>query len=198
MMTLTPFSMDPLQPIGISISLIMKVIRLIAILSCSLFLTGCIGTIEKTIDTPKIDDSAHDGLGVHVSHFVGDTISFLGEALILNDSAGVMRQITEIAAKDKMLSVDGRVLTVGEVGFGINVHGNGVILISSVPIDDPQIKPVVQYLKSLYGNPTDADPEVGYYWFDKDIRVRRLHSEEGGTTIIFNGVIKNDEETPAG
>ena len=33
---------------------------------------------------------------------------------------------------------------------------------------------------------------LGYF------RVRRLHSEEGGTTIIFNGVIKNDEETPAG
>ena len=164
-------------------------------------LVGCNGRLSNgtTIgDTEVQKQGMGNCRGEYVVVFRNDTIPFFGDSLILNDTAGVMQQITEIAAKDKMLSVDGRVLTVGEVGFGINVRENGVILISSVPIDDPQIKPVVQYLKSLYGNPTDADPESGYYWFDKDIRVRRLHSEEGGTTIIFNGVIKNDEETPAG
>ena len=180
----------------------MKIIS--SVLLFTILLAGCASRNSYSViinDTPTdtIATCSMNGCkGRHVSLFKGDTISFFGELLALDDSTHVMQQIAEIAAKDKMLSVDGRVLTVGEVVFGINVRENGVILISSVPIDDPLIKPVVQYLKSLYGNPTDADPEVGYYWFDKDIRVRRLHSEEGGTTIIFNGVIKNDEETPAG
>ena len=164
-----------------------------------LALVGCNGRLSNgtTIgDTVVQKQGVVNCRGKYVVVFRNDTIPFFGESLILDDSAHVMQQIKEISEKDTMLSVDGRVLTVGEVGFGINVNENGVILISSVQIDDLQMKPVVQYLKNLYGNPSDADPENGCYWFDKDIRVRRLHSEEGGTTIIFNGVIKNDEETP--
>lgn len=119
-------------------------------------------------------------------------VSFFGEKVVLDDSAHVMQQIKEIAAKNDMLSVEGYVLTVGNVGFGINIHDGFLSLISSVQVDDPEMGKVMEYLDSLYGA---AEVNENYYWWyvgaDGEYRghlvarMRPLHSEEGGTVIFF-------------
>lgn len=144
----------------------------VILIVCMILLFGCTG---QRRNTALVNDT------------ITEIVSFFGNALTIDDSAHVMQQIKEIAEKDTMLSVDGRVLTIGDVGFGINVHGNGVTLISSVQINDPKITPIVLYLTSLYGNPTETGSEEGYYWLDEGIRLRRLHSEESGTAITIQG-----------
>lgn len=115
-----------------------------------------------------------------------DTISFFGNTLELGDSTHIMQQIKNIAGKDSMLSIDGKVLTVVEVGFGINLHNKYVALISSTQVDDPKMKTVVTYLNGLYGIASEGEPN-NYLWCKGNtIRLRPLHSEDGGTVIIFN------------
>ena len=125
---------------------------------------------------------------------VSKVVSFFGETVVLDDSAHVMQQIKEIAAKNDMLSVEGYVLTVGDVGFGITIRDNYnyITLISSVQIDDRKMKKVRNYLNKIYGQMTDAGEDF-YYWYasEKDsypgsIRMRRLHSDEGGTVMFFD------------
>lgn len=122
-------------------------------------------------------------------------VSFFGEKVVLDDSAHVMQQIKEIAAKNDMLSVEGYVLTVGDVGFGIGInireHSNFITLISSVQIDDRKMKKVRNYLNKIYGQMTDAGEDF-YYWYASEndsypgsIRMRRLHSDESGTVMFF-------------
>ena len=85
-----------------------------------------------------------------------------------------------------MLSIDGKVLTVVEVGFGINLHNKYVALISSTQVDDPKMKTVVTYLNGLYGIASEGEPN-NYLWCKGNtIRLRPLHPEDGGTVIIFN------------
>lgn len=118
-------------------------------------------------------------------------VSFFGEKVVLDDSAHVMQQIKEIAAKNDMLSVEGYVLTVGDVRFGIKVHENFISLLSSVQIDDRKMKKVRKYLNKIYGQMTDAG-EDNYYWYASEndrypgsIRMRCSHSDEGGTVMFF-------------
>lgn len=121
-------------------------------------------------------------------------VSFFGELIVLDDSAHIMQQIEEIAAKGSMLSVEGRVLNVGDVGFGINFQGSNVLLISSIPVDDPKIEQVVDYLSNIYGLPEEQEPN--HYWWQIRgdchnpgglARLRSLRgSENGGTVLIFS------------
>lgn len=121
-------------------------------------------------------------------------VSFFGELIVLDDSAHIMQQIEEIAAKDSMLSVEGRVLNVGDVGFGINFQGSNVLLISSIPVDDPKIEQVVDYLSNIYGLPEEQEPN--HYWWQIRgdchnpgglARLRSLRgSENGGTVLMFS------------
>lgn len=126
-----------------------------------------------------------------------DTISFFGEHIVMDDWTGILHQIQMIAEKDSMLTyttdVDTRVLNVCGVGFGVNVHGdNSIVLISSTEVDDPRIIPIVKYLNDIYGEAYEGEPDN--YWWGSDgqssagatVRLRPLHSEEGGTVIMFN------------
>ena len=126
-----------------------------------------------------------------------DTITFFGKPVVMDNQTNILHQIRMIAEKDSMLTyttdVDTRVLTVCGVGFGVNVHGdNSIILISSTQVDDPRITSIVKYLNGIYGEAYEGEPDN--YWWGKDgrssveatVRMRPLHSEEGGCVIIFN------------
>lgn len=123
-----------------------------------------------------------------------DTISFFGEPIVMDDSTHIMQQITEIVESDTMLSIEGWVLTVGKIGFGvaINIHSGYLILLSSTQVDDPKIKEVLEYLNSIYGTPYENDPD-DYWWRDRAddnilgwiVRMRPFRSEEGGTVLFF-------------
>ena len=119
-----------------------------------------------------------------------DTISFFGKTLVMDDSAHIIEQIKDIVDEDEMLTIKDNVITVCKVGFGINIHDNGVLLISSTQVDDPKIKTVVKYLNTLYGTASEEESD-NYWWCKEDyngntIRLRPLHSEEGGTVILFD------------
>ena len=131
--------------------------------------------------------------GKHIIVFKNNSISFLGKTIVIDDSTHIMQQIKDVVAGDENLSIEGNVLTIGDVGFGINLRYDGVFLISSTQVDDPKIKPVVKYLNSIYDTAKEDEPD-NFWWCaggpndfvcEKTIRLRPLHSEEGGTVILF-------------
>ncbi len=85
------------------------------------------------------------------------------------------------------------VLSIGEVEFGVNIDGDGIRLITSTQPDDPNMKQVIDYLNSFYGEPEEDEPD-NYWWRvgankgypnGKVIRLRPLHFEEGGTMLFI-------------
>ena len=125
-----------------------------------------------------------------------DTISFFGKPIVMDDWTSIHHQIRVIASEDDMLSyesgIHNRTLSVGKVKFGVNIDGDGIILISSTEVDAPKMKQVVAYLKGIYGAPEEDEPD-NYWWYvgreggyhGKTVRMRPLHSEEGGTVLLF-------------
>ena len=128
---------------------------------------------------------------------VYDTISFFGKPIVMDDWTSIHHQIRVIASDDDMLcyesGIHNRTLSVGKVKFGVNVDGDGIILVSSTEVDAPKMKQVVEYLKGIYGVPVEDEPD-NYWWHvgrdggyhGKTVRMRPLHSEEGGTVLLFN------------
>lgn len=85
------------------------------------------------------------------------------------------------------------VLSIGEVEFGVNIDGYGIRLITSTQPDNPKMKQVIDYLNGLFGEPKEDEPDC-YCWRaganggctdGMVIRLRPLHSEEGGTVLFF-------------
>jgi hypothetical protein len=115
----------------------------------------------------------------------------------MDDWTSIHHQIRVIASDDDMLcyesGIHNRTLSVGKVKFGVNVDGDGIILVSSTEVDAPKMKQVVEYLKGIYGVPVEDEPD-NYLWHvgrdggyhGKTVRMRPLHSEEGGTVLLFN------------
>lgn len=125
-----------------------------------------------------------------------DTISsFLGKPIVINDK--IYEQISAIAAQDKMLSYSDSIIRIGDVRWRINLMSDGIVLLTSVQPDDPKMKQVVKYLIGIYGKPYEED---GYdiKWSSSDdpvdifrpgstlVRLRRVHSDEGGTFLFFD------------
>ena len=122
--------------------------------------------------------------------------SFLGKPIIINDS--LCEQIASIANQDSMLTCNDSIIQIGDVRWRINLMSNSIALMTSVQPDDPKMKRVVEYLNGIYGKPYQND-EDGYSikWSSSDdslnifrpgstlVHLRRVHSEEGGTFLIF-------------
>jgi hypothetical protein len=122
--------------------------------------------------------------------------SFLGKPIIINDS--LCEQIVSIAGQDEMLSYNDSIIKIGEVWWRLNLMPNSIALMTSVQPDDPKMKHVIKYLNGIYGKPYD-DHEDGYSikWSSSGdsldvfrpgstlVHLRRVHTEEGGTFLIF-------------
>ena len=126
-----------------------------------------------------------------------DTIqSFLGRPVVINDS--VCEQIGAIAAQDEILSCEDSIVTIAGVKWRIILMQKGVALMTSVQPDDPKMKEVVKYLNGIYGNPYDEEDEYSIKWSSSPdpnsifnghctlVHLRRVHSDEGGTFLLFN------------
>jgi SanA protein len=126
-----------------------------------------------------------------------DTIqSFLGWPIIINSS--ICEQIDAIAAQDPILTYGDSVLSIADVKWRINLMPNTIALMTSVQPDDPKMKEVVNYLNSVYGKPYDGEDEYSIKWSSSPdsnnifnghctlVHLRRVHSEEGGTFLLFN------------
>ena len=126
-----------------------------------------------------------------------DTISsFLGKPIVINDK--IYEQISAIAAQDKMLSYSDSIIQIGNVRWCINLMSDNIVLMTSVQPDEPKMKQVVKYLTGIYGKPYE-DEEDGYdiKWSSSDnpsdifrpgstlVHLRRVRSEEGGTSLFF-------------
>ena len=124
-----------------------------------------------------------------------DTISsFLGKPIVINDK--IYKQISAIAAQDKMLSYSDSIIQIGDVRWRINLMSDGIVLLTSVQPDDPKMKQVVKYLTGIYGKPYEED-DYDIKWSSSDnpsdiarpgstfVYLRRVHSEEGGTILFF-------------
>lgn len=97
---------------------------------------------------------------------------------------------------DTIKPIDGNQiqLTIGEVVFGVNMNNDNIILISSAQVDDPRVLTIVEYLNDKFGEAQEDEPFN--YWWQNDmatnrshgltIRLRPLHTEEGGTVMMIN------------
>ena len=120
--------------------------------------------------------------------------SFLGKPIIINDS--LCEQIASVANQDEMLSYNDSIIQIGDVRWRINLMPRSIALMTSVQPDNPKMKQVVKYLNSIYGKPYE-EYEDGYSikWSSSDdsldvfsgtlVHLRRVHTEEGGTFLIF-------------
>ena len=127
--------------------------------------------------------------GKHIVVFKNNRISFFGKTMVIDDSTHIMQQLMDIVVGDRNLSIDGKVLNIGDVGFGINLNDDGIVLISSTQVNDPKMKAVLKYLNTLYGSAREEEPDR-YWWLNEEssgntIRLCPLHSEEGGTVLLF-------------
>lgn len=150
-------------------------------------------SLDREMATVEQNQGMENYQGKHIVLFKNNSISFFGKTMVIDDSTHIMQQIKDVVAGDENLSNEGNVLTIGDVGFGINLRYDGVFLISSTQVDDPKIKPVVKYLNSIYDTAKEDEPD-NFWWCaggpndyvcEKTIRLRPLHSEEGGTVILF-------------
>ena len=122
--------------------------------------------------------------------------SFLGRPVVINDS--VCEQIGAIATQDEIHSCEDSIVTIAGVKWRINLMQKGVVLMTSVQPDDPKMKEVVKYLNGIYGNPYDEEDEYSIKWSSSPdpnsifnghctlVHLRRVHSDEGGTFLLFN------------
>lgn len=102
----------------------------------------------------------------------------------------ILQQIEEIFNRD----IDGDVITVGGVKFCINVHEENIVLITNIHIDDLQMDHVIRSISFYHDMMPIGSKSDELYWCanpENDtceivVRMRPLHSEEGGTVIIFN------------
>lgn len=150
-------------------------------------------SLDREMTTVEQNQGMGNYQGKHIVLFKNNSISFFGKTMVIDDSTHIMQQIKDVVAGDENLSIEGNVLTIGDVSFGINLRYDGVFLISSTQVDDPKIKPVVKYLNSIYDTAKEDEPD-NFWWCaggpndyvcEKTIRLRPLHSEEGGTVILF-------------
>lgn len=155
-------------------------------------LSGCCGKADG-IDNDAEIQNGERCTATHPVEFRNDTLPFFGMTVLMDDSTHIMQQIKEIAESDSMLSLDGNVLTVVETGFGVNLHSDGITLITSEQVESPKVEAVVEYLDGLYGK-ASVDDEVNYWWrldeyhaatFPYAIRLRPLRSDDGGTVVMF-------------
>ena len=123
--------------------------------------------------------------------------SFFGKPIVTNDL--IYEQISNIADHDEMLSYSDSVIQIGDVRWRVNLMPDGIALMTSVQPDDPRMKQVVKYLNGIYGKPYQDD-EDGYSikWSSSGdsldifkprctlVHLRRVHTEDGGTFILFN------------
>ena len=121
----------------------------------------------------------------------------LGKPVVVNDS--ICEQIAAIADQDDMLSYSDSILQIGDVLWRVNLDMPNIMLCTSALLDDPRMKRVVRYLNSIYGKPCD-DEEDGdnILWSSSNdsldilkpgstlVRLRRVHTDEGGTFLFFN------------
>ena len=126
-----------------------------------------------------------------------DTIqSFLGRPVVINNS--IYEQIDAIAAQDSILTDGDSILSIADVKWRINLMPKTIALMTSLQPDDPKMKEVVKYLNRIYGKPYDREDEYSIKWsssLDSNnifnghctlVHLRRVHSEEGGTFLLFN------------
>ena len=126
-----------------------------------------------------------------------DTIqSFLGRPVVINNS--ICEQIETIATQDEMLSYEDSIVTIAGVKWRINLMSKAIALMTSVQPDDPKMKEVVKYLNGIYGDPYDGEDEFSIKWSSSPdphnifngnctlVHLRRVHSEEGGTFLLFD------------
>ena len=120
----------------------------------------------------------------------------LGKPIVINDK--ICEQISAIAAQDKKLSYSDSIIQIVNVRWRVNLMSGGIVLMTSVQPEDPKMKQVVKYLNSIYGKPYLYDEdEYNIKWSSSDnpldrfrpdctlVHLRRIHSEEGGTCLIF-------------
>ena len=121
-------------------------------------------------------------------------IVFFAECISLESRERVLQQIKELFDGDYFIHLNGDVLTICGVEFGVNVHKGNLALITSIHMDDPKMEPVIREISFYYDMmPLDSGSDVFYWCANPEydtceivVRMRPLYSADGGTKIIFS------------
>lgn len=140
--------------------------------------------------------SSSDESTVIKRHKDAKIISFFGHELYMEDA--VIPQLIGIASKCEEISVEGNVMAIGEVKWGINVQSDGICLLTSIQPESPKMESVKRVLTRYYGEPYEecendykwssdsySDSEYGFLPCGTLVHLRRINTEEGGTALLF-------------
>lgn len=90
------------------------------------------------------------------------------------------------------LSTGDSIVITGGVSWRINWVDNGVVMMTSVEPDSPLMKPVIDNMSKLLGEPFENEEynlewsAITYQGIDYKIHLRRVRSEAGGTVVIID------------
>lgn len=154
------------------------------------------GTHESNVAEDSFIPS-HDTVIHAETYFPQDSsheIIFFAEDIYLDGREYVLQQIKERFNGDYFIHLDGDTLSICGVRFGINVYDETIVLITSVRIDDPQMEPVIRTISFNYDMMPFVLDSDGFYWCNNPeydtceivVLMKPLHTEKGGTTIIFS------------
>ena len=80
------------------------------------------------------------------------------------------------------------IVQICDVRWRVNGHvGEPTFLVTTVQPDAPEMASVIQLIDSICGEHDEPEPLL-FCWGMGDLRLRRVHTEEGGT-LIFGRVI---------
>ena len=121
---------------------------------------------------------------------LGETHKEVKSPVVLTD-AMVDSAIQSLIGNHPLSSGDS-IVTTGDVSWRIIWVDNGVELMTSVEPDSPQMKPIIDYLNKLFGEPSVNEENV-LVWSDItfqglncNIRLHRARHETEGTIIIID------------
>lgn len=144
---------------------------------------GCDVTSNDSAAVMDIDDA--------------EFFSFFGQHL--HKKRPMMPQIEKIASEVGGVSIEGNVMTIGDVSWGINIHTDDISLLTSTQPDSPEMESVKRIITRYYGEPyeeygTDlkwssdsySDLEYDFLPCGTLVRMCQLYTEKGGTVLIFD------------
>lgn len=92
------------------------------------------------------------------------------------------------------------IVQIGDVKWRVNKSESGDVLFTSMDFDAPEMQEVIDSLNSLYGEPyevedgdikwsSSTDPNNPLDGNSTLVHLRRVHSDEGGTLLIFTSLV---------
>lgn len=170
----------------------MKLLNTYILIATTLLFTACSANSNKKSDREARSSSVAEKTTTEEKPAQIYRFTLFGHEVNCSED-GLCREFDKACSADAALSFDmeNQNISICGVGFHLNPSTNGaVMLLSSVAAESRRIVPVRKLISRYYGEEQYEEP-YHYYWApgtktNTSVRLRRVHSDEGGTVIFIN------------